>query len=942
VADRRRRRQRVDYRHLGAEELGSIYESLLELVPRHDPASGRFWLEQVRGHDRKSTGSYYTPAPLIETLLDSTLEPVIERAAASGNPDDLLRITVCNPACGSGHFLVAAARRISRRYAAIVFGDDEPPPHLVTQAMRVVAGRCIYGVDVNPLAAELAKVSLWLESLEPGRPLAFLDAHVKVGNSLLGATPALIEVGIPAAAYEALPGDDKRIAASLKRKNAAELVGQRNLFDDPPALTSNAKVARAAERVAATPVRSLADVREQARRFRELERSPELERLRTVASAWCAAFVWPKYEGAPEPPTTDVLHRLDADGSSLPSDVAAELSRLASRYQFFHWHLEFPEVFRTDSDEQPDHDPVSGWGGGFSCVIGNPPWEQVQLREQEFFAARRPEISEAANAAARKRMIEELAESEAPEDRRLFDDLGSEWRRTAGVSRLLRESGRYPLAGRGRTNTYAVFAELARSLLAPEGRSGLVLPTGIGTDATTAHFFGDLVRGSRLVSFLEFENEEFLLSRAVDHRVRFCLLSACGRSATVERASFAFGVRRMIELPERTFTLTPNDLLRVNPNTGTAPLFRSRRDADITLGIYRRVPVLWREDTKENPWGVAFMGMFNMADDSDLFRTRERLEAEGWRLEGNVFVMDGRRMLPLYEAKMVGHFDHRLGTYEGQTEAQANMGTLPRPPLEQKKDPGFTVMPRYWVQEFDTLNEQRSKPRKPVYDLGVYSRLQGKDWDRDWLLGWRDFARSSDARTVTAAAVPRVAAGDTFLLALAPRGGWLLQANLSAFIFDYCARQKSAGTHLKYFLMKQLPVLPPDTYDQPTPWAPAQSLAAWIEPRVLELSYTARDMDGFARDLGDTGPPFVWDEDRRFAIRAELDAAYFHLYDVDRDDVGYVMDTFGAFRRNDPERFARTRALILEIYDAIVTAMEPSSSYQTLVEPPPGCGRRHS
>ncbi len=306
-----------------------------------------------------------------------------------------------------------------------------------------------------------------------------------------------------------------------------------------------------------------------------------------------------------------------------------------------------------------------------------------------------------------------------------------------------------------------------------------------------------------------------------------------------------------------------------------------------------------------------------------------------------MFVKDGRRMRPLYEAKMVGHFDHRLGTYEGQTEAQAKMGTLPRPALEQKEDPGFTVLPRYWVQEFDTLNEQRSKPGKPMYDLGVDSQLQAKDWDRDWLLGWRDFARSSDARTVIAAAVPRVAAGDTYLLALAPNRGWMLPANLSAFIFDYCARQKSAGTHLKYFLMKQLPVLPPDTYDQPTPWAQAQSLAAWIESRVLELSYTAWDMEGFARDLGDTGHPFVWDDDRRFAIRAELDAAYVHLYGVDRDDAGYVMDTFGALRRNDPERFARTRALILEIYDTMAAAMEPGSSYQTIVEPPPGCGRRH-
>ena len=298
-------------------------------------------------------------------------------------------------------------------------------------------------------------------------------------------------------------------------------------------------------------------------------------------------------------------------------------------------------------------------------------------------------------------------------------------------------------------------------------------------------------------------------------------------------------------------------------------------------------------------------------------------------------------MLPLYEAKMVGHFDHRFGTYEGQTEAQANMGTLPRPTLEQKEDPRFAVMPRYWVQEFDTRNEKRSKPRKLVYDVGVEGRMQAKDWDREWLLGWRKIARSSDERTVIGSVIPLVGAGDSYLLALCSRGQ-ILSANLSALPLDYCARQKYAGTNFNYFLMKQLPVLPPDTYDRPTPWAPTQSLVAWIEPRVIELSYTAWDMQGSARDLGDTGPPFVWDEDRRFAIRAELDAAYFHLYGVERDDVSHVMDTFGAFRRNDPELFARSRTLILERYDAMAAAMESGSSYLTVVEPPPGCGRRHS
>ena len=243
----------------------------------------------------------------------------------------------------------------------------------------------------------------------------------------------------------------------------------------------------------------------------------------------------------------------------------------------------------------------------------------------------------------------------------------------------------------GDINTYAVFAETARTVINARGRSGLVLPTGIATDATTAPFFSDLVRNSKLVSFLEFENEAFLLSHAVHHSVRFCLLTVCGRATHVELASFAFGTRYIQDLPARRFAMPPEEILLVNPNTGTTPVFRSRRDAEITIGIYRRVPVLWRDEPEENPWGLSFRRVFNMANDSGLFRTRDQLERDGWVLSGNVFVRGGKRMLPLYEAKMIHHFDHRLGTYEGQTEAQANMGTLPRLTHDQQDDPNFIV-----------------------------------------------------------------------------------------------------------------------------------------------------------------------------------------------------------------------------------------------------------
>jgi hypothetical protein len=920
--DRRGYRQNVDFRHLGAEELGSIYESLLELVPATEPGP-RFVLRPVAGNERKTTGSYYTPSSLVESLLDSALDPVIEEAAASGVPDDLLRITVCDPACGSGHFLIAAARRIAKRYAAMYHGDEEPTPEHVQHGLRKVVAHCIHGVDINPLAAELAKVSLWLESLEPGQPLEFLDAHIKVGNALLGTTPKLLKSGLPDDAFKPIEGDDPKIAASLRRQNEKERGNQLELglFDVATVRVGNAEVAAQVGRLATLPSRSLADIREQARRYRELDRSPDLKARRRIADAWCAAFVWRKHAQASEAITTETLNRLN-QGYSLSHEVGDELDRLTEQYRFFHWHLEFPDLFRVEDQVHADHHPDTGWRGGFSCVVGNPPWERVKLQEKEFFAARRPEIAQAANAAARKRLIQRLTDSDNPADRSLANQFQDELRTSAGWSHLLRDSGRYPLTGTGDVNTYAVFAETARTLLGPSGRSGFVLPTGIATDATTQYFFRDLIERRALASVFDFENEEKIFP-AITNRVRFCLLTVTGWGTHVDEVRLAFRARQVQQLPEKTFSITPSDILRLNPNTGTCPVFDSPRHAEIVLGIYRRVPILWREQPESNPWNISFMRMFDMANDARLFQIPSQLEADGWKLRGNVFTKGTSRMLPLYEAKMLHHFDHRFATYEGATQAQMNKGTLPRTSATHKADPAYMVMPEYWISKAD-----------------VDERL-GNRWEKLWLFGWRDICRSGDERTMICSPLPRVAVGHKLPLVFTYRGGFLLAALWSSFVFDYITRQKFVGSSMTYFILKQLPVLPPDDFLRGVPWA-GGSLDDWITERVLELCYTAWDMEPFARDLSDREAPFVWDEGRRFKMRAELDAAFFHLYGVERDDVGYIMDSFRAFRNNDPERFSRTKALILEIYDAMTTATKVGRPYKTILDPPPGHGQRHT
>ena len=589
--------RRVDFGNLGAEELGSVYESLLERIPHYDPEQLSYTLDVLPGNERKESGSYYTPTSLVECLLDSALDPLLDEACTRPTPGErvaaLLDITVCDPACGSGHFLVAAARRIAKRIAAEETGEPEPPDAVVRAALRRVTGRCIYGVDLNPMAAELAKVSLWLEALEPGKPLSFLDQNIRIGNSLLGTTPALLEDGLPDAAFSPIEGDDHKVATALRKQNAEERSGQHDLFSPGGIPVSNAKLAKRAAEITRELPDSLEDLHiHQQRQALELSASAELRQQKLLADAWCAAFVQPKTDGTRRTAITQATLESLAEGIATLESAAAEelVTNLTSQYRFFHWHVEFPHIFRVGNGATVI-DPDTGWAGGFSCVIGNPPWERVKLQEQEFFASERPDIANAANAATRKKMISALADSENPADRVLYGRFQAELRKSAGVSHLLRGSGRYPLTGRGDVNTYAVFAETGRTIIGAAGRSGLVLPTGIATDATTAPFFGDLVRNGKLVSFLDFENEAFLLSHSVDHRVRFCLLTVCGRTARVNLASFAFSTRYITDLPARRFAMPPEEILLVNPNTGTTPVFRSRRDAEITIGIYKRVPV---------------------------------------------------------------------------------------------------------------------------------------------------------------------------------------------------------------------------------------------------------------------------------------------------------------------------------------------------------------
>ncbi|MCK5804211.1 MAG: N-6 DNA methylase, partial [Lentisphaeria bacterium] len=662
----------IDYRNLGSEELGSVYESLLEMHPQVNADAATFKLEVAAGNERKTTGSYYTHSSLVQCLLDSALDPVLDEAVKKPDPERaLLDLKICDPASGSGHFLIAASHRIAKRLAAVRTGEDEPSPDATRSALRDVIGRCIYGVDINPMAVELCKISLWMEAMEPGKSLGFLDHHIKCGNSLLGTTPALMADGIPNDAFKPIEGDDKIVCKDLKAQNKRERGGQMALGEMLDRRTT-ADLSTSFEQLANEDDASVEARARKAAHYRALVQSPEYANAWLLADAWCAAFVLPKMSLDDLAVTHRRFRTWEADPERVRQEDRQTIRGVADEYQLFHWYLAFPEVFwMPDAGEQPENKQC-GWPGGFDCVLGNPPWERIKLQEKEFFASRSPEISEAPNAAARRRLIAQLEEG----DPSLWNAFKVAKRKTECESTLVRDSGKYPLCGRGDVNTYTIFAELKRDLISERGRVGCIVPSGIATDDTTKYFFQDLMEKESLISLYDFENRDAIFP-GVHRSYKFCLLTLTGAARPARTgADFAFFALGVDDLRESShhFSLTAKDIELLNPNTRNCPIFRSQADAELTKAIYRRVPVLWREETENqpevNPWGLSFKTMFHMANDSHHFRTAEELRAEGYTLEGNVFVSRFDRYLPLYEAKMLHQFDHRWATYENAERAR--------------------------------------------------------------------------------------------------------------------------------------------------------------------------------------------------------------------------------------------------------------------------------
>lgn len=932
----------TDYRNMGTEEFGSVYESLLELVPRVDLTAKSFSFVGIgdengideegstTGNARKTSGSYYTNAELVNSLIKSALEPglmgKIERAeemAKKRNEEmdyekTILSFSVVDPACGSGHFLLAAARRIAEvlvEKRLEKMSDAAPSQALYRKALRDVITNCIYGVDLNEMAVELTRTALWLEGYESGKPLEFLSHHIKCGNSLVGVYDLnVLNNGIPDAAYTALSGDEKDVALEAKKINEKERkelcvkadkngkVYRASYFDfgDNPQNVQKS-LALLMAKISFTGNDTLEDEEKKEKLYNELLQNEEYVLLKTAADLYTATFFVKKdKDNELKIPSTkdlfDIKRKLPED--SAKKGIREEAVNISKQYKFFHWKIEFPEIFQR--------------GTGFDCVLGNPPWDRVKLAEKEFFASRAPLIAEAKNKAARDKMILALKDSGQAFERELYESFITALHSAESTSVFVHANEktyadcRYALTGCGDVNMYALFAELIYTMIDTFGTAGFIVPSGIATDDGTKAYFGKIATSGLLKSLYDFENREGLFP-TVDSRFKFSLITLAPKDGM---SDFAFFLHNLNELEDsrRHFTMTPEDFDLINPNTHTCPVFRSEEDAKLAKKIYKKAGVFVNENDEENGnlWKIKFSTMFHMSNDSGLFVGAELLKRVQGDGHAELVSASGSRYLPLYEAKLMHQFDHRWNTFVNGSPVDVSP--------EQKSDPDFSVTPQYYVPYTETVLRATSLDLKIVQalreaiasaslskqavgertttvgersrteklrslvaektgaagDLFVNENTDGIDWQKvyasedlskavfevaeklcpKYLMGFRGITNVTNERTVISSIIPFSGVGHSMLLYSVKQSSTLaacLLANFLSLELDVIARMKLGGTNLTYGYFRQFPVLPPSAYHE--------AALSFIVPRVMALTYTANDMTEWAKALWTDSSP---------------------------------------------------------------------------------------
>lgn len=899
---------RINYANLAIDELGSVYESLLDYEPKiakdafelvisesgegekkkrktRKIAKGEFYLDP-RGTDRKTTGSYYTDSRLVAQLIESALVPVVQNALKDKTTQAekeaaLLDLKVADIACGSGAFICAALEKLGEELALIRMGEEERPTEdQLREAKRDVLLHCIYGVDLNPMAIELAKFSLWITASLPDLPLTFLDHKLKCGNSLIGATPDLIKKGIPEEAYKPVGNDNPAVCTELKKRIRKQLESL-NRVNEPQAQyglqfdrNQTDELLRLREALNNRKQEDSSDVEEAEEEYRKLEKMERQFKDWLMADVWTAAFFIEKTETDLNLYPTNVTLEQLRENEKVNEALIERVLKIADQYHFFHYHLEFPEVFEK---------------GGFDCLLGNPPWEKIQAEENEFFAPYNERVANESDATVRKQLIANLEQ----ENNELFNKWKSLKDTLEKISRFCISSGLYEKSAIGNINLYKIFLDKSIREINNKGRVGLIVQSGLFTDELSKDFFEALMNQRNLVSVNDFINRKKLFG--IDSRMRFSLITACKNHDTLP--FFRFYLIDPEQLIDRTLGvyLDLPMIKRVNPNTGNCPMVNDQKTLDILNNIYRNAKIVSAENATTASLQCAFWGeMFNMTrGEKFLWNKLPELDFE---------------TLPLYESKYFHQYDHRYASfkdvgYDDRIKGNARLLT------ENEKIQQDEIEFRYHVRKETVIQKCNSEK----YNVKT-----------NWLLCLRSITSSTNERTVIATILPKVGIANSVNIVL-PKcisDAVVLIGALNSFVNDFVAYTKVGNQNLNIFIIKQLPV--------PTVFADLQVYDA-IKDRILKLCYTSTELRAFANDLGFEGEPFNWNIKERFQLQCELDAIYAHLYGLEKEEMDYILETFPIVKRKDIDKYGsyRTKETILQLYDEFAWVREEMNQQLT-------------
>lgn len=474
-------------------------------------------------------------------------------------------------------------------------------------------------------------------------------------------------------------------------------------------------------------------------------------------------------------------------------------------------------------------------------------------------------------------------------------DLASARAETA--MRVARTGGDYPLLSRGDINLYSLFVERAQALIRADGLSGLLVPSTIMSGKDSSPFLEEVFTAERIFAGLEFFNRQLngaLRFSSVYWRYRFCALIVGGKSRTCDAPVFTFFHRGAAEPAEADMVELRESIIRaISPELFALPMFATEQDARISIKLFGSEG----QTARFADLNLRYSTPYHMAGDSELFFTHQMLaERNAYPVELGLWLAKGQTFDRLFEGKVVQAFDHRAASVRISDTRTFRTGETEPTTLAEHEDASFVATPRFFVAD---LNE----------------RWRNK---RDWTLALKDITSVTNTRTTIACIIPRVGAGHSLPLFIDgnddPDVAVRACANLNSLAFDYAARFRVQTNHLTWFILRSLPVIPPDAYARRFG---ARTAGEIVRDHVLRLSYTAHDLAPFARDLGhvwregdadlpegaavgDVRPPFRWDEDERRRLRARLDALYFLLYGLtDRGDVRHVLSTFPIVRRKD-------------------------------------------